>query len=205
MLFTNLRCFSPHLQDVPFLVLVGVYASKTFLSVPSFYGLTVSLVGIMSYLVYLVQERHNIVHYWTWLRVELGNLGLGKKAYNLNQDALPNANGSVAGHPRRHGANRPNGLTNPMRAQYEGSGSDHSENSSQGTFQDHGFEYHPPRLSDIPEYPEGGLEGVAGGGGMGLGPPRVVVEPRLFHNDDESEMSEVSASKLLFYSLTELS
>ena len=87
-----------------------------------------------------------------------------------------------------------NGHINSVRSPYESSGSDHSENSSQGTFQEHGFEYHPPRLSDIPEYPEGGLDAVSPGsrprGGMGPGLPRMpVLESHI--NDDESEMSEV--------------
>ena len=118
-----------------------------------------------------------------------------KRTYTPNQDPPPSSNGGVAGLPRRGRASVGNGHIS-VRSPYESSGSDHSENSSQGTFQEHGFEFHPPRLSDIPEYPEGGLDSVGGpgsrpsGGGMGSGLPRIpMLEPHI--NDDESEMSEV--------------
>ena len=179
------------LQDLPFLILVGVYAEMAFLNVPAFYSLGVSFVGILAYLVYLCRERRNIMTYWTWLKLELGKVGLGKKTY-ANQEPLPSANGNVV--PRRGRANLPNGYTNPVRSPYGSSGSDHSENSSQGTFQEHGFEFHPPRLSDIPEYPEGGLQAAAA---MVTGPSRIVpLEPHLLHSEDrqtDSEMSEVSS------------
>ena len=148
-----------------------------------------SLSGILAYLVYMVGERRNMAHYWTWLRVELGKMGLGKGGYNTNPEALPNANGSTTG---RVGANHlMNGLANPVRFPHESSGSDHSENSSQGTY---GFEFHQPRLSDIPEYPEGSVD-AGGHPARVAGPPRIVpIEPRLLHDDrqTDSEMSEVS-------------
>ena len=186
------------MQDLPFLILVGTYASQIdFLSVPSFYSLVVSLLGMFTYVVYIVRQRHNITVYWAWLKLELGKVGLRKNSYVTNQEALPTTNGNVGGVTRRGGASAVgNGHVNPIRSPYmEGSGSDHSENSSQGTFQDHGFEFHPPRLSDIPEYPEGGLEairvgGTNVGGGIGLGLPRIGMETH--HNDDGSEISDVS-------------
>ena len=123
-----------------------------------------------------------------------------KRTYTPNQDPPPSSNGGVAGLTRRGGASVGNGHINSVRSPYESSGSDHSENSSQGTFQEHGFEFHPPRLSDIPEYPEGGLDSVGLGsrlgGGMGLGLPRIpMLEPHI--NDDESEMSEVYMHKVV--------
>lgn len=181
------------LQDLPFLILVGVYAEKTFFNVPSFYSLSVALIGILTYIVYLVREGRNISTYWTWLKMELGKLGLGKKAYTTPDPLPPNANGNVTNLTRR---NIPNGHRNPVRSPYGSSGSDHSENSSQGTYQDHGFEFHPPRLSDIPEYPEGGLES---GVPMVRGPSRIIPLESLVHHDDgqtDSEMSEVSPNPL---------
>ena len=169
---------------------MGVYAEKTFLNVPSFYSLSVALIGILTYLVYLIREGRNISTYWTWLKMELEKLGLGKKAYTTPDPLPPNANGNVTNLGRRA---IPNGHHISVRSPYGSSGSEHSENSSQGTFQDHGFEFHPPRLSDIPEYPEGGLES---GIPMVRVPSRIAaLEPRLVHNDDrqtDSEMSEVS-------------
>ena len=189
---------------MPFLILVGTYATQIdFLGVPSFYGLAISLLGIVSYVVYLIRHRKNITDYWEWLKLELGKVGLGKQTYTPNQDQLPAATnaGGVAGATRRGGASAVgNGHANPIRTLYgEGSGSDHSENSSQGTFQEHGFEFHPPRLSDIPEYPEGGgLEGAGAGRGRGGALPGLArirpLEPHLLHNDDESEMSDVSSA-----------
>ena len=125
-----------------------------------------------------------------------------KRTYTPNQDPPPSSNGGVVGLTRRGGASVGNGHINSVRSPYESSGSDHSENSSQGTFQEHGFEFHPPRLSDIPEYPEGGLDSVGPGsrpgGGMGPGLPRIpMLEPHI--NDDESEMSEVCAQSVGFF------
>ena len=177
-----------------------------FLSVPIFYCLSVSLLSIISRLVFLVRQRNSVPAYWAWLKLEMANLGLVKRSYTPNQDLPPSANGGVTGLPRRGRVSVGNGHVNPMRVGYEGggSGSDHSENSSQGTFQEHHeFEFHPPRLSDIPEYPEGGLDATGPrsipGGGMVPGPPRIMpFEPNF--NDDESEMSEVSVT--LFLAIT---
>ena len=48
-------------QDVPFLILAGTYANGSgVLNVPIFFSLVVSLVGMVSYVFYLVVERHNI-------------------------------------------------------------------------------------------------------------------------------------------------
>ena len=176
-------------QDLPFLILAGTYANMGFLDVPAFYCLGISLIGIVTYLAYLITERQNIFTYWTWLKLELKKLGRAESY--TNQEPLPNANsGNVAAPPRRGGANIPNGHAHSVRSPYESSGSDHSEESSQ-TFQDHGFEFHPPRLSDIPEYPEGGLEAAA----MAAGPSRMApLEPHLLHDEDghtDTEMSEV--------------
>ena len=156
-----------------------------------------SLTGILAYIVYMVRERRNISPYWNWLKVELGKLGLGKGAYSTNTEGLPNASGNTAG---RMAGNLANGLTNPMRAPHESSGSEHSENSSQGTY---GFEFHQPRLSDIPEYPEGSVDVDVPPARVG-GPPRIMpIEPRLLHNDDrqtDSEMSEVRCAMELLLS-----
>ena len=194
--YAHVLCYCIYtLQDLPFLVLVALSSSELgFLSVPAFYSLTITLLTILTHLLFLTRQRTNVPTYLAWLKMELAKLGLVKRTYTPSQDPPPNSNGGMAGISRRGGALVGNGHINPLRAGYEGSGSDHSENSSQGTFQEHHeFEFHPPRLSDIPEYPEGGLDSVGssrrpGGGG---GPPRMVLmEPNF--NDDESEMSEVS-------------
>ena len=182
------------LQDLPFLVLVALSSSELgFLSVPAFYSLSLSLLGILSHLLYLLRQRNNVPAYWAWLRLELSKLGLLRRTYTPNQDPPPTSNGGVAGLPRRGGASVGNGHINSVRSPHESSGSDHSENSSQGTFQEHGFEYLPPRLSDIPEYPEGGLEVIGPGSRPGMGPGLPRVLPMETHlGDDQSEMSEVS-------------
>lgn len=63
------------LQDVSFLILAGAYASGAgVLNVPAFFSILVSLVGIITYLVYLILERENISSYLLWLKGEVGKL-----------------------------------------------------------------------------------------------------------------------------------
>lgn len=180
-----------HVQDLPFLILAGTYANNVFLNVPTFYSLCVSLIGIVTYIAYLIREKQNIFSYWTWLKIEMARL-TSAKVFN-NQDPLPQVGNSV-GNTARRGPSLPNGHAHQVRSPYTSSGSEHSEDSSQGTYQEHGFEFHPPRLSDIPEYPEGGLEAAATAMGRVT---RAVVEPHPQEDDGQTdtEMSEVSLWK----------
>ena len=158
-----------------------------FLNVPTFYCLGVSLIGILTYITYLIRERQNIFNYWTWLKMELAKLS-SAKTFNNQEPVVQVGNGT--GTTARRGTSLPNGHAHQVRSPYASSGSDHSEDSSQGTYQEHGFEFHPPRLSDIPEYPEGGLEAAAAAVG---GVTRAVVEPHPQEDDGQTdtEMSEV--------------
>ena len=148
-------------QDLPFLVLAGTYANNVFLNVPTFYCLTISLIGIVTYICYLLREKQNIPTYWAWLKKELAKL-TSAQGYSPQDPPLPV--GGAAANPQRRVAGLANGHALQMRSPYGSSGSDRSDGSSQGTYQEHGFEFHPPRLSDIPEYPEGVWRGWEGEG-----------------------------------------
>ena len=67
--------FHSVLQDVSFLVLAGTYANGAgFLNVPAFFSIVVSLLGIISYFIYLIRERENISGYFLWLKGQAGQL-----------------------------------------------------------------------------------------------------------------------------------
>lgn len=67
--------FHSVLQDVSFLVLAGTYANGAgFLNVPAFFSIVISLLGIISYFIYLIRERENISGYFLWLKGQAGQL-----------------------------------------------------------------------------------------------------------------------------------
>ena len=149
-----------------------------FLNVPTFYCMGVSMIGIVTYLVYLIRERQNILTYWTWLKRTAVAAKISLTQVYHTQDPLAAVNG-IPGRARPGQPGLPNHHTLPGRSPFCSSGSDNSEDGSQATFQ-----FFPPRLPDIPEYPEQGLEVAR------RNPPHP-------HDEDghtDTEMSEVSLS-----------
>lgn len=142
-------------QDVPFLILAGTYANGSgVLTVPIFFSLVVSLVGMVAYVYYLVVERHNIQIYLSWLRAEV----------RLKKGTSPSSSqGGRPGPQTAPHAHYPGGRS------HGSSESEQSEDDSQGTCQDDtGFVYLPSgrnrlapgqRLSDIAEGSEEQAEG----------------------------------------------
>ena len=67
--------FNPFPQDIPFLILAGTYTqSSSSFNVPVFFAILASLLGILTYLLYLLRERNNIQAYLSWLRGQLEKL-----------------------------------------------------------------------------------------------------------------------------------
>ena len=138
------------------------------------------MIGIMTYLAYLLKERQNILTYWTWLKRTAAKISL-TQIYNT-QDPLSAVN-NISNRARTTGPGLPHRHALPGRSTYCSSNSDNSEDGSQATFQ-----FYPPRLPDIPEYPEPALEAAV----------RDLPHP---HNEDghtDTEMSEVSSCVMAF-------
>lgn len=128
------------------------------LTAPSFFSLTLSLLGIAAYLLYIFRERNSILSYCACL----ANTFKRSSKFDL-QGEPPGLSGSVG-----CGSNGGQGMAMNRRAmngRYLGSESEHSESDSQGTTQHvDDWMYNPNnpgghaehRLSVIPEHMEGG-------------------------------------------------
>lgn len=137
------------LQDVPFLILGGVYSTRPNPPTPpALAAIVVSLCGILAYIVYLLLERGNILTYCTWLKKTLTLNNCQRKATleirGIDAPSNGHANGGVPMTNRR----RP-------RGRYGSSESDQSDDSQGTTQQDGDWQYATTRLSNIPEQPEG--------------------------------------------------
>ena len=193
------------LQDVPFLILAGVYTTRPNpLTVSALFTITSSLTGILAYILYLVLERGNILAYCTWLKKALTINGCPKKATLevTSPEGLDNghANGGIPMMNRR----RP-------RGRYGSSESDQSDDSQTTTQQDGDWQYATTRLSNIPEQPEG-LEMIRRAP-LNLSPPSpprsylspspppgrplVHVVPHLEDSGSYSELSQVSKQQMI--------
>lgn len=125
-------------QDVLFLIFAGSYVSGLgTLTIPSFFSLSLSIVGVCSYLVYLVLERNSIHTYFLWIKTEAH-----KRIKVTTQGAEPqtgSGQGTGGQGPAMNGR-RPGGP-------YGSSESDQSEDDSQGTTQpDAGWMYNSTHL-----------------------------------------------------------
>ena len=135
------------LQDIPFLVLSGVYTNDLgTLNVSTFFSLTVSLVGIISYFFYLFLERHNIPSYLSWLRDEAVKLKSSSKIRGTPQEGQPPVVGGVsvvggaqAGSGPRSGGRSPHGSTG---------GSEHSDGGNSQV-----CSWHSPNVHFTSVYP----------------------------------------------------
>ena len=175
-----LYCLLLSLQDVPFLILAGIYTSRIgLLTPPSFFSLCVSLLGIGSYLLYLLRERSKILGHFVCLR----NTFRKTSKFDLQGGVA----GGGAEHPppagRGGGGQRgtrqrlANGQAismngRAMNGRYLGSGSEVSESDSQGTTQP---------VEDWMYNSSGGVGGLGGtgGGGGGGGPTGGGMDNRL--------------------------
>lgn len=193
------------LQDVPFLILAGVYVTPpNTLTLPPLFTIIVSLAGILAYILYLLIERNSITVYFTWLKKTVFVSTCCKKG-SLEIAPLE-ANGGIPMTNRRR-----------LPGRYGSSESDQSDDS-QGTYQqDENGQYATTtnhRLSNIPEQPEGVELPSRAPPHLSPSPPQAPSSPqggvlpppiRVPHLDDNVSYSEMSQVRELFNALSESS
>ena len=137
------------LQDVPFLILGGVYSTPPNPpTLPALATIVVSLCGIIVYIFYLLLERGNILTYCTWLNKMFSLNNCRRKATLDIRGAEAPSNGHANGGIPMTNRQRP-------RGRYGSSESEQSDDSQGTTQQDGDWQYATTRLSNIPEQPEG--------------------------------------------------
>ena len=206
--FYSCLSFSTNTQDIPFLILAGVYTSQiSTLTIPSFFSLAISLLGIASYLIYILRERNSIIDYFLCLKSEFKQ----SSKFNVQEEPSPgNSRHGTDGHALAMNGRALNG-------RYLGSESEQSESDSQGTTQpvedwmynsnnvgNHGEH----RLSVIPEHMEGledmathqveellslpgPMDSIAGGVAMGRRGMNMMVPVYMHTQDSDSEVSNL--------------
>lgn len=138
------------LQDVLFLIIAGAYINGIgTLTIPSFFSLSLSIIGFISYVIYLILERNYVLTYFMWLRTEIN------KRIKLRPQGAEPPTGSGQS-PGGQGT-VPNGRRAGGR--YGSSESEQSEDDSQGTTQpDADWMYNPNH--HLPPGGGGGIEHI---------------------------------------------
>ena len=130
------------------MIIAGAYVNGIgTLTIPPFFSLSLSIIGVILYVVYLILERNYILTYFTWLRTEIN------KRIKLRPQGAepPTGNGQSPGMPS--GGHRAGG------GRYGNSDSDQSEDDSQGTTQpDVDWMYNPNH--HLPSGGGGGIEHI---------------------------------------------
>ena len=115
--FYSCLSFSTNIQDIPFLILAGVCVYTTQISIFTIFyysSLAISLLGITSYLIYILRERNSIIDYFLCLKSKFKQ----SSKFNLHEEPSPGNGG--------HGTDS-HGLAMNVNGQYLGSESEESE------------------------------------------------------------------------------
>lgn len=122
-----------------FLIIAGTYVSGIgTLTIPPFFSISLSIIGVVSYIVYLFMERNYILTYFQWLKTEV------RKRIKFETQGVEPPTGSG------QGSGGQSTTVNGRRAggRYGSSESEQSEDDSQGTTQpDADWMYNPNHLT----------------------------------------------------------
>ncbi len=134
------------------MIIAGAYVNGIgTLTIPPFFSLSLSIIGVISYVVYLILERNYVLTYFTWLKTEMN------KRIKLRPQGAEPPTGSGQS-PGGQGA-VPNGGRRAGGGHYGNSDSDQSEDDSQGTTQpDADWMYNPNH--HLPPGGGGGIEHI---------------------------------------------
>ena len=157
------------------MVIAGAYVNGIgTLTIPPFFSLSLSIIGVISYVVYLILERNYVLTYFTWLRTEINKrIKLRPQGAEppTGSGQSPGGQGTVLNGGHRAGGGR-----------YGNSDSDQSEDDSQGTTQqDADWMFNPNH-----HLPAGG------GGGMEHIPLPVIHEGSESMDQTGNEDAETS-------------
>lgn len=155
------------------MIIAGAYVNGIgTLTIPSFFSLSLSILGVISYVSYLILERNYLLTYFQWLRAEIN------KRIKFRPQGVEPPTGSGHG-PGGQGA-MPNGPRAGGR--YGSSESEQSEDDSQGTTQqDADWMYNPNHHLSR-----------GGGGGMEHIPLPVIHEGSESMDQTGNEDAETS-------------